>query len=51
MLRGDIGAIEIGLNYRFQETPIITCKKKRTVHSGDKFEDTAFKPGIEIVKF
>ncbi len=25
--------------------------KKRTVHSRDAFEDTAFKPGFEIVKF
>jgi hypothetical protein len=24
---------------------------KQTVHPGDVFEDTAFKPGFEIVKF
>jgi hypothetical protein len=29
---------------------IITPKKKRTVHPGDAFEDTAFKQGFEIVK-
>jgi hypothetical protein len=26
-------------------------KKKQTVQPGDAFEDTAFKPGFEIVKF
>jgi hypothetical protein len=26
-------------------------KKKRNVQPGDAFEDTAFKPGFEIVKF
>jgi hypothetical protein len=25
--------------------------QKRTVQQGDAFEDTAFKPGFEIVKF
>ncbi len=25
--------------------------KKRTINPGDAFEDTAFKPGLEIVKF
>ncbi len=34
-----------------QITPIITLKKKRTVQPGDAFEDTAFKPSCEIVKF
>jgi hypothetical protein len=40
----------IGLESLFQKTPIITTIK-RTVQPGDAFEDTAFKPGFEIVKF
>jgi hypothetical protein len=36
---------EIGLDFLFQKTPIIT-PKKRTVQPGDAFEDTAFKPGF-----
>jgi hypothetical protein len=40
----------IGLVSLLQKTPIIT-PKKRTVQPGDAFEDTAFKPGFEIVKF
>jgi hypothetical protein len=40
----------IGLEFLFQKTPIIT-PKKRTVHPGDAFGDTAFEPGFEIVKF
>jgi hypothetical protein len=32
------------------ETPII-APKKRIVQPGDAIEDTAFKPGFEIVKF
>jgi hypothetical protein len=39
-----------GLDSLFQKTPIITTKK-RTVQPGDAIEDTAFKPGFEIVKF
>jgi hypothetical protein len=35
--------------YVCQKTPIIP--KKRTVHPGDAFEDTNFKPEFEIVKF
>jgi hypothetical protein len=34
----------------FQKTLIMT-PKKRTVQPGDAFEDTALKPGFEIVKF
>jgi hypothetical protein len=33
-----------------KKTPNIT-PKKRTVQPGDAFEDTAFKPGFEIVRF
>jgi hypothetical protein len=40
----------IGFDYLFQKTPII-APEKRTVQPGDAFEDTAFKPGFEIVKF
>jgi hypothetical protein len=29
----------------------LITSKKRTVQRGDAFEDTAFKPGFEIVKF
>ncbi len=32
------------------ENPFIT-PRQRTVQLGDAFEDTAFKPGFEIVKF
>jgi hypothetical protein len=38
----------MGLDSLFHETPIIT-PEKRTVQPGDAFEDTAFKPGFEIV--
>jgi hypothetical protein len=41
---------KIGLDALFHNIPIIT-PKKRTVQPGDAFEDTAFKPGFEIVKF
>jgi hypothetical protein len=42
----------IGLDSLFQKTPIIIPKKKkRTVQPGDAYEDTAFKPGFENVKF
>jgi hypothetical protein len=40
----------LGLDSPFQKTPIITLKK-RTVQPRDAFEDTAFKPGFEFVKF
>jgi hypothetical protein len=40
----------IGLDSLFQKTPIIT-PKKGTVQPGDAFEDTAFQPWFEIVKF
>ncbi len=40
----------IGLDSLFQKTPITTLKK-RTAQPGDAFEDTAFDPGFEIVKF
>jgi hypothetical protein len=39
----------IGLYSLFEKTPIIT-PEKRTVQPGGAFEDTAFKPGFEIVK-
>jgi hypothetical protein len=42
----------MGLDSLFHKTSIITQKKKkRTVHSEDAFDDTAFKPGVETVKF
>jgi hypothetical protein len=40
----------IGLDSLFQKTPTIT-PTKRTVQPGDAFEDTAFEPRFEIVKF
>jgi hypothetical protein len=42
----------IGLEFDslFQKTPVI-IPKKRTVHPGDAFENTAFQPVFEIVKF
>jgi hypothetical protein len=40
----------IGQDSLFQKILIIT-PKKQTVHPGDAFEDTAIKPGFEIVKF
>jgi hypothetical protein len=40
----------IGLDSLFQTILIIT-PKKRTVQPGDAYEDTAFKPEFEIVKF
>jgi hypothetical protein len=40
----------IRLGSLFQKTQIIT-PEKRTVQPVDAFEDTAFKPGFEIVKF
>jgi hypothetical protein len=41
---------EIGRESLSQKTLIIILKKL-TVHPGDAFEDTACKPGSEIVKF
>jgi hypothetical protein len=38
------------LDSLLQKTPIITLKK-RTVQPRDAFEDTAFRPRFEIVKF
>jgi hypothetical protein len=40
----------IGLESLFQKTAIIT-PKRRNFQPGDSFEDTAFKPGIEMVNF
>jgi hypothetical protein len=40
----------IGLDSLFQDNMMIT-PKKRTVQPGDEFEETALKPGFEIVKF
>jgi hypothetical protein len=40
----------MGLDSLFQKTPIIT-PKKQTVQPEDAIEDTAFKPGFEIVNF
>ncbi len=40
----------MGVDSLFQKTPIITLKK-RTVQPRDAFVETAFKPGLEIVKF
>jgi hypothetical protein len=40
----------IGLDSLLQKTLII-APKERTVQPEDAFEDTAFKPGFEIVKF
>jgi hypothetical protein len=40
----------MGLGHLFQKTPIIN-PRKRTVRPRDAFEDTAFKPVFEIVKF
>jgi hypothetical protein len=39
----------IDLDSLFQKTLIIT-PKKLTIQPADAFEDTAFKPGFEIVK-
>jgi hypothetical protein len=39
----------IGLDSLFQKTLIITSKE-RTVQPGDSCEDTALKPGYEIVE-
>jgi hypothetical protein len=41
---------QVGLDSRFQKTPIST-PKKRIVQPGNAIEDAAFKPGLEIVKF
>jgi hypothetical protein len=42
----------IGLGSLFQKPPSITAeKKKRTFQPGYAYEDIAFKPGLEIVKF
>jgi hypothetical protein len=47
-LRGDIGVIRNVLTpFFFLENP----EKMRNVRPGDAFEDTAFQPGFEIVKF
>jgi hypothetical protein len=46
-LRDDIGAID-SLFYR---KPRSSPPRSRTVEPGDAFEDAAFKPGFEIVKF
>jgi hypothetical protein len=40
----------IGFDSLFQKALIIT-PKKQTAQQGDASEDTAFKPGFEIVKF
>jgi hypothetical protein len=42
--------LDICPEYLFQKTPIIILKE-RTLQPGDAFEDTALKPGIEVVKF
>ncbi len=49
-LRGEIGAISQVLNPSLRK-PQSSLPKKRSVQLGDAFEDTAFKPGFEIVKF
>ncbi len=49
-LRDDIGAIRLGLDSRFQKTPIIT-RKNRAAQPGNAFEDTELKPGFEIARF
>jgi hypothetical protein len=49
-LRGDIGAIKYVFTLSFRK-PQSSLPKKRTVQPGDVFEDIAFKPGFEIVKF
>jgi hypothetical protein len=41
----------IGLDSLFQKKSRSSPPKKRTVQPGDAFEDTAFNPGFEIVKF
>jgi hypothetical protein len=48
---GDIGAIRKVLT-PLPKTPIITqkTKKERTCQPGNAFEDTALKPGFEIVQ-
>ncbi len=49
-LRGDIGAITPVLNPSFKK-PRSSPPKNRSVQPGDAFEDTSFKPMLEIVKF
>jgi hypothetical protein len=49
-LRGDIGAVRCVLIPSFRK-PRSPLPKKRTLQPRDAFEDTAFKPGFEIVKF
>jgi hypothetical protein len=39
--------LTVGLDSLFQGTTIINTKK-RNIHPGDAFEDTAFKQGFEI---
>ncbi len=47
VIRDGIGAIV--RDSLFQKTPII-IPKEPAVQPGDAYEDTAFKPGLEIVK-
>jgi hypothetical protein len=48
-LRGKIGVISLVLSPSFRKPQ--SSPKKRTVQPEDAFEDTALKPGFEIVKF
>jgi hypothetical protein len=41
----------MSLDSLVQKTSIITPQNKLNVQSGDAFENTAFKPGFEIVEF
>jgi hypothetical protein len=51
-LTGEISAIRKVLTPCYKKKPQSPPhKKKRTVQSGDTFEDTAFKPRFESVKF
>jgi hypothetical protein len=50
MLRDDPGAIRWVLTPNLLENPD-HLPIKQTVQTGDAFEDNAFKPGFEIVKF
>jgi hypothetical protein len=49
-LRGDVGAVRWVLTPSFRK-PRSSPPKNRTVQPGDAFEDIAFIPGFEIVKF
>jgi hypothetical protein len=48
---GNIGAIWYVLTPSFRNPAPIITTKKQIVQPEDAFEDTAFKPGFEIVKF